>query len=59
MADAKKPVLDRGNHLHDLSRDSKALLSYWKDRIDNNEKQKIRNITEPISSIYYDDQSWV
>ena len=59
VTDAKNPVLDRGNQLHDLSRDSIALLSYWKDRIDNNERHEIRNITESISSIYYDDQSWV
>ena len=59
VTDAKNPVMARGNQLHDLSRDSIALLSYWKDRINNNERQEIRNITEPISSIYYDDQSWV
>jgi len=59
VTEVKNPVLARENQLHDLSRNSKALLSYWKDRIDNNERQTIRNITEPISSIYYDDQSWV
>lgn len=52
------PVEARNNRLHDMTRDSAQLVNYWKGSISVKERNTLREITEPISSLYYDDNSW-
>ncbi|ODS30561.1 MAG: Sulfotransferase domain protein [Candidatus Scalindua rubra] len=52
------PITARGNKLHDFSRDSMNLATYWKEVITPEERAIVREITEPVSSLYYDSTSW-
>ena len=58
MTNTDNPVKARNNRLHDFSRNSEKLVDSWKREIEDKERAVIRNITEPVSSLYYDDQSW-
>ncbi|RPI71201.1 MAG: hypothetical protein EHM45_23905 [Desulfobacteraceae bacterium] len=46
------------NKVHDLYRDSKKLVHYWKKTLSEEERTVLRNITEPLAGKYYDDASW-
>ncbi|HJM48137.1 MAG TPA: sulfotransferase domain-containing protein, partial [Candidatus Marinimicrobia bacterium] len=52
------PVTARGNILHDFSRDSANLATYWKEVISTKERKVVKQITDPISSLFYDEESW-
>lgn len=54
----RNPIKARENKLHDFSRDSLNLASYWKEVVLPEERQILRGITEPISSFYYPETSW-
>jgi len=55
---SNNPILAQNNKLHEFSRNSEKLADFWKSTIDDKERAVIKNITEPVSSLYYDDQSW-
>jgi hypothetical protein len=44
--------------VHSVKLDSLANIDSWKKRLDADELTRIRNITEPVSSLYYSDQEW-
>jgi hypothetical protein len=43
---------------HHLVQDSAALTRVWKHRLDPEEQSRIRSITEPVASLFYDGASW-
>lgn len=52
------PVKARNNRVQDYKRDSRKLATSWKESISIDERNILREITEPISCHYYDDNSW-
>lgn len=45
-------------HQHRLRRDSSTVVDVWKKRLSHKQIQELREITEPVSSKFYDDKSW-
>lgn len=43
---------------HSVRLDSRANLKNWKKRLDAEEILRIRQISEPVASLYYSDQDW-
>ena len=41
-----------------IARDSKSVVSIWKDRLSPAEIDRIRRETEDISTLYYGDEDW-
>lgn len=52
------PVKAPRNELYYIKRDSMKLIDYWKETVSIDERKILRSITEPISSFYYNDNSW-
>jgi len=48
----------RNNQPEDLTRDSRRLVAYWKDSVSVEERNILREVTQPISCHYYDENSW-
>lgn len=48
----------RNNIIHDLSRNSQNLVDYWKNSITSEEINILKELTGPISRLYYDDTTW-
>lgn len=44
--------------IHEFKRNSRALATAWKNVLDSAMVRKIRNITEPVSSLFYGDADW-
>ena len=45
------PILAQNNKLHDFSRDTVKLVNYWKKEICITDRNVVRGIVEPVSSI--------
>ena len=58
LTTVNNPIQARNNKLHDFARNASSLANYWQNEIVPNQADKIRQITDPISSLYYDNQSW-
>ncbi len=48
----------QGKVSHHFVQDSAGVSVIWKTRLTDGEKSTIRRITEPVSSLYYNDSSW-
>ena len=52
------PILAQNNKLYDFSRDTVKLVDYWKKEICIRDRNVLRGIVEPVSSLYYNDTTW-
>ncbi|RKZ00955.1 hypothetical protein DRQ21_11585 [Candidatus Fermentibacteria bacterium] len=48
----------QGDVYHEFKQDSASLARLWKNNLTKAEKATIRRITEPVSSLFYSDDSW-
>ena len=55
---SNNPILAQNNKLHDFSRDTVKLVDYWKKEICITDRNVLRGIVEPVSSLYYNDTTW-
>lgn len=53
---AANPVLAQDDNL--LMRNTRALIDHWRKELTSDQVSRIREIVEPLSSKYYDDDSW-
>lgn len=58
MTEPGNRIKAKGNQIHDMMRDSRQLVKSWKESVTIEERNILREITEPISCHYYDDNSW-
>jgi hypothetical protein len=55
---ASNPEHAPQNVTHHLQRDSRALVHTWKQTLDEGEIQRIRELTEPVAGLFYQDEDW-
>jgi len=55
---SSNPVSAEAGVVHQLKRDSRSLVNLWKEKLTPDQIKRIKEITDPISSIYYDDSEW-
>ncbi len=55
---AHNPAAPNLNKAHTLKRDSRKNILRWKKLLTEDQTTIVRKITEPLSSLYYDDNDW-
>lgn len=55
---SSKNVVVQGDVAHSDRQDSAALVKLWQKGLSREDKTVIRKLTEPVSSLFYDDASW-
>ena len=55
---SQNPTEAPDNVPHHLHRHSKSVIKIWKGRLSADDIKKIKDITYPVSSLYYSDEDW-
>ena len=58
LTNLKNKIEACSDSVHDLRRNSRGLVNYWKKSLSYDEIEILQKITEPISTMYYDNNSW-
>mgnify|MGYP006267262387 CR=1 FL=1 len=51
-------AVQAGGKTHELQRNSRSLVSYWRQQVTENEVAAVRAITGELASVYYDESTW-
>lgn len=54
----RQDIVDLGSNIHVLKRDSSSVPYLWRKNLNQDEVDRIREITEDIANLFYDDVSW-
>jgi len=52
------PIIAKKNKLHSFKRNSKELKNWWKETLSPDELGILKDITNPVASVYYGADSW-
>jgi hypothetical protein len=55
---SENPAEPSRNNIYSVKLDSRANITNWKNRLSEDEIQRIRTITKGVSSLYYSDAEW-